>query len=346
MHKRRIDGTWWVGLALLMAGANRCEATEPQATRYRFEQVHMGVPVELILYAPDEPTANRAADAAFGRIKQLNDLLSDYDPQSELSCLSDTAGSGRAVPVGPDLWYVLSRAKVLSERTEGAFDVTVGPIVKLWRGARRSKRMPSPERIQAALDAVGYRNVELDDARHTVKLLRPGMRLDLGGIAMGYAADEMLKVLRQHGVTRALIDASGDILAGDPPPDANGWRIGIVPLESKAGPPSKFLSLANAAVTTSGDAYQHVVIDGQRYSHIVDPKTGLGLTTPSSVTVVASDCITADSLATAVSVLGPEKGLKLVEETPSAAAVVMRHEENGMKTFESKRLAFFVVTKD
>lgn len=302
----------------------------------------MGVPVEVLLYAPDEPTANRAAAAAFARIKQLNDRLSDYDPHSELSRLSDTAGSGRMVPVGPDLWAVLHRAQALAARTGGAFDVTVGPLTKLWRGARRSKRLPSQSRLDAALAAVGYQHLELDESSQAVRLVRPGMRLDLGGIAMGYAADEMLKELHKHGVTRALIDASGDILAGEPPPGKDGWRIGIAPLEPGTGPPSKFLLLARAAVATSGDAFQYVTIDGRRYSHIVDPATGLGLSTPSSVTVVAPDCTTADSLSTAVSVLGPAKGLELVDETPRAAALVARQEDDGVKSYESKRLADFL----
>ncbi len=163
------------------------------------------------------------------------------------------------------------------------------------------------------------------------------MRLDLGGIAMGYAVDEALKVLRDRGITRALVDASGDIGVSDPPPGKDGWTIGVVPL-SAAGTPSREIVLANAAVTTSGDAFQHVTIDGTRYSHIVDPRTGLGLTDQSGVTVIAPDCTTADSMATAVSVMGPTAGLEFVEATPAAAAFIVRAGE-GFKprTFESSR---------
>jgi FAD:protein FMN transferase len=333
-------GLLWVGLltALVIETiASAGEAAEPELHRYRYSQIQMGVPVEMLLYAADERTANLAADAAYARFRELNSLLSDYDPQSELSRLSDTAGQGRAVPVGEDLWFVLQRAQDLSARSEGAFDVTVGPYVKLWRRARRTKEFPAAARMDEARRSVGYQYLKLDPAAHTARLERPGMRLDLGGIAMGYADDEALKVLKQHGVPRALIDGSGDILAGDPPPGASGWKIGIAPLMGKDGPPSRYLLLANAAVTTSGDMFQHLDIGGKRYSHVLDPRTGLGLTTRSSVTVIAPDCIAADSLTKAVSVLGPERGLEIVEATPGAAAFIACPEGDEMKTYQSRR---------
>ncbi len=161
------------------------------------------------------------------------------------------------------------------------------------------------------------------------------MRLDLGGIAAGYAMDEALAVLRSQGVTRALLDASGDIVVGDPPPGERGWRIGVAP-QTADGPPSQYVVLSNASVTTSGDAFQHVEIGGKRYSHVVDPHTGLGLTDRSAVTLIARDGITADSYATAVSVLGPKRGLELVEATPGAAALIVRDVEGKIETHESR----------
>jgi thiamine biosynthesis lipoprotein len=310
----------------------RFEATQPQ----------MGVPFKIILYARDEQAANAAFDAAFARIAQLNSVLSDYDPASELSRLSRTSGTNARVALGADLWRVLARSQELAERTDGAFDVTVGPYVRLWRRARRSKEMPTAERMAAARAAVGHQFLQLDAQGHTAELLRPGMRLDLGGIAMGYAVDEALAVLKSRGITRVLIDASGDIGVGDPPPGKNGWAISAVPL-SEEGTPSREILLANAAVTTSGDAFQHVVIGGRRYSHIVDPRTGLGLSDQTGVTVIARDCITADGLATAVSVLGPIAGLKLVEGTPGAAALIVRPRDGAPEVFESKHFAEFVV---
>lgn len=329
-------------LAILLAAccaAAPAVADEPgELSRYRFEQRHMGAPWVLVLYAADEQAANAAAEAAYARIAALDAVLSDYNPESELSRLSRTAGSGEAIPLGDDLWAVLRLSQDLSKRSGGAFDATVGPLVRLWRRARRMREMPKPGLMSAAREATGYQHLELDDERRTARLLKPGMRLDLGGIAMGYAVDEALQVLRERGVTRAILDASGDIGAGDPPPGEEGWRVGIVPLDGADGPPTRYVLLANAALTNSGDAFQFVEIDGVRYSHIIDPHTGLGLTDRSSVTVLAQDCTTADSLATAVSVLGPERGLSLVEETPGAAAIVVRRPDGEVEIHESSRL--------
>jgi len=248
------------------------------------------------------------------------------------------------VAVSDDLWTVLCRSQELSEASDGAFDVTVGPLVRLWRRARRMQALPKEELLAAARAATGYCNLELDERQHTAKLLLPDMRLDLGGIAMGYAVDEALGVLREQGVTRAIMDASGDIGASDPPPGETGWRVGIVPLDAVDGPPSRYVLLANAAVTNSGDAFQFVEIDGVRYSHIIDPQTGLGLTDRSSVTVLARDCLTADSLATAVSVLGPDCGMSLVEATPGAAAIVLRRPHGEIELYESQRLSEYAIS--
>lgn len=314
-------------------------AAEQPLERFEARQRHMGVEFKLAFYAPDEATADRAQRAAFARIKQLDGILSDYAPTSELSRLSATAPSPAPVPLGNDLWRVLSASQALASESEGAFDVTVGPLTALWRQARRGKKLPADEALSAARAATGYRHLALDEKAHTARLLRPGMRLDLGGIGMGYAVDQALAVLRREGIPRAMIDASGDIGAADPPPGARGWRVGVAPLDPQAKP-SQFLLLANRAVTTSGDAFQHVVIDGRRYSHIVDPRTGLGLGDSSSVTVVANDCTTADSLATAVCVLGPTAGLKLVESRPGAAALVVRKRDDGrVETRASRRWA-------
>lgn len=306
--------------------------------RHSFEQRHMGQPIKMILYAPDEPSANRAAEAAYARIAELDRVMSDYQAESELSRLSATAGSGRAVPVSDDLWRVLDRSQRLAVQTDGAFDITVGPYVRLWRRARREKQLPTDARLQEARRAVGYRKLVLDETRRTAELQASGMRLDLGGIAVGYAVDEAMAVLRRHAITRALIDASGDILVSEPPPGEPGWTVGIAPLDAE-GPPSRYLSLQRASVTTSGDAFQHVVIGGRRYSHIVDPHTGLGLTDRGSVAVLAGDCITADSLATAVSVLGPKRGLELIDGTPGGAALIVRNIDDQITTTASRRLA-------
>src|SRR5437773_6196241 len=200
---------------------------------------------------------------------------------------------------------------------------------------------PLPARLAQALQAVGHKKLRLDSRRHTVELLKPNMRLDLGAIAKGYAADEALRVLRRQGITRALVAGGGDMTLGDRPPGKRGWRIEIAPLDTTNAPPARFVLLANAGLATSGDVFQHVEIGGKRYSHIVDPRTGIGLTDHSLVTVIAQDGITADSLATAVSVLGPEKGKKLIENTKGAAVQIVRQPGEQIEINESSRIKMY-----
>ena len=302
----------------------------------------MGVPFRIVLYTPDAVTAEHAARAAFQRISQLNDILSDYDTDSELSRLSRTSGEGRSVAVSPDLWLVLTRAKKFSEQTDGAFDITAGPYVSLWRKARREKILPRADLLAAARSAVGWRHLLLDSHHRTATLLVPSMRLDLGSIAKGYAIDECLRVLREHGISRALVTGGGDMAAGDPPPGTAGWRITLAPLDATNAPPARYVLLTRAGLGTSGDLFQHVEIHGVRYSHIVDPKTGFGLTDHSLVTVIGRDCITANCLATSVSVLGPERGMKLVEATPGAAAHLVRKPGEEVEQHESKSFRKFL----
>ena len=311
------------------------QESKPSA-RFTFSEIHMGAPWKIVLYARDETTANHAAQAAYARIEQLNRVLSDYDPDSELSRLGATSPSAEPAPVSDDLWRVLEFAQALSRKSDGAFDITVGPLTKLWRRARRLKEMPAPDLLAAAREATDYKSLELDSATHTAKLLKPNMRLDAGGIGMGYGVDEALKVLKRHGIANALIDASGDIGVSDSPPGQRGWRIGIEP-PSGEGPPSRYVLLSNHAISTSGDAFQAVEIDGKRYSHIIDPRTGLGVTGRSSVTVIAPDCTTADSYTKPICVLGPEAGFKIIEATPGAAAFVERETDgaDGAKTIEA-----------
>lgn len=321
--------------AFLLAGGQG-HAADPELARFTYTEPHMGTRFKIILYAPDEAAANRAAKAAFERIATLDSIMSDYRPTSELMQLCKKAG-GDPVRVSEDLWHVLGRSQEISRDSDGAFDVTVGPIVRLWRQARKTKQLPDAKELAKALELVGYDKVKLDEKARTVQLLKPGMQLDLGGIAKGYAADAALAVLKKQGIDRALVAAGGDIAVSAPPPGTEGWTVGIAPLEDPDSKPARFLLLRDAAVSTSGDAEQFVEIDGKRYSHIVDPKTGLGLIGRSSVTVVAPHCMTSDGLDTAVSVMGPERGLKLIEKTDGVSAYIVRKTEKGEEVFTSKR---------
>ena len=343
-----IASVWLLAACLVTVCPDEIQTSQAESKleRFEFERIEMGVPFKIALYAPDKATANKAADAAYARIRNLNRIMSDYDAQSEVMRLCRTSGPGKPVKVSRELLLVLSRSLALSKQTDGAFDVTVGPLTKLWRRARRQKKPPPANRLAEARKLVGFRFLQIDEKAGTVELLKPGMRLDLGGIAKGYAADEALAVLRKHGITRALIDGSGDIVVGDPPPGTSGWRIGIAPLDRPDRRPSRFLRIKNAAVATSGDAFQFLEIDGRRYSHIIDPRTGLGLTTRRSVTVIARHGITADSLASAVSVLSVDCGLKLIDRQKDAAALIVELQGNQRQCFSSSRWDKFAAPTD
>ncbi|MFP6899435.1 MAG: FAD:protein FMN transferase [Opitutales bacterium] len=285
--------------------------------RLVFVEKLMGADFRIVVYAKEEKLARAAVTAAFEEVQRLNDILSDYEAESELSQLSETSGSGKIVPISEDLWTVLSAAQNLSKQTEGAFDVTVGPCVRLWRIARFRKTMPDPEKLEQVRKAMGFRHLKLFPNRRSARLGVANMILDLGGIAKGYAADRALAILRNRGIGSALVDAGGDLALGDPPPGRKGWRIEI---GGRKHPDLPIPELANCAVATSGDVEQFVEVDGKRYSHIIEPRTGIGLTTQLQVTVVAKSGMQADSLASALTVLGPNKGSALVKTLPGVQA--------------------------
>ena len=309
---------------------------EPPLHRYEVTETHMGSEFKIILYSLDEVAARRASRAAFDRIARLDASFNDYQPESELMKLCERAG-GPPVAVSADLFNILQQSKAMFERSGGAFDVTVGPVVRLWRRSRRERKLPAKETLERALSLVSSEFMTLDSKTKTVRLAKPGMKLDLGAIAKGYASDAAVQVLKEQGITRCLVAGAGDIVAGDAPPDSAGWTVGIAPLENPESAPDRSFTLKNGAVSTSGDTERFVEIAGKRYSHIVDSKTGLGKIDRSSVTVVANDGVTADALATAVYALGPDRGLALVENIEGASAYVVRLEEKGKVTYESKR---------
>lgn len=271
--------------------------------RYEFSQIRMGVDTPIVVYAAREEQAVRACRAAYSRITALEERMSDYRADSELNLLCQRA-VGRWVKVSPELFYVLWRAQKLARQTDGAFDVTVGPLVRLWREARRTGKLPDTATLRDAKARSGYRLMELSLPRRAVRLKAARMQLDLGAIAKGYACDCALRELRKHGITRALIQMGGEIVAGDAPPNALGWKIDLQT-------PPEVLFLKNAALATSGSTEQYVEIDGVRYAHLIDPRTGLGLTKLILARVRAPDGITADSLATAAAVLGEPDAMRL-----------------------------------
>ena len=267
----------------------------------------MGVQAKLIVYAPDQETAERGCRAAFARIEALEASMSDYRRGSELLRLCEKAG-GPPVKVSDDLFYILQRSQQFSQESDGAFDCTVGPQVALWRQARKTHTLPTTQQIEHANAVTGYRLLQLDPQSKTVRLLKPGMKLDLGGIAKGYAGDQAIKVLRDNGIKSALFEAGGDIVVSDPPPHSSGW---VIALENAGNAPGK-QTLHNCAISTSGDTVQFVEIAGQHYSHVVDPRTGRALTNHWMATVIAPRGIDTDALSTTLCVMGPP-GLSILK---------------------------------
>jgi len=261
------------------------------ADRYRASEPHMGTLVTITLYADSDEQAQRGFVAAFARIEALNAILSDYKPDSELSRACEIA------TLSPELTTVLAHAQRLARKTGGAFDITAGPLSRVWRQARSQKRLPADDALADALRRSGYRKLQFSEEARTVECLAPGMQLDAGGIAKGYAADEAVVTLRKMGIRSALVAISGDIAIGDAPPGERGWRVRVQ---------DRTLILSNAGVSTSGDEFQFVEIDGVRYSHIFDPRTGKALRNSGSVSVIANSGMEADASATAISVLNSE----------------------------------------
>jgi thiamine biosynthesis lipoprotein len=312
---------WLVGLTIVVV----LLATLPRTDLQRFEAVepHMGTLVRITLYAAGEPAATAAFRAAFDRIRALDRILSDYQPDSELNRLTTTAVR-RPVGVSEDLFAVLAASQALAEATGGAFDVTQGPVIRLWREARRTEHLPDAAALEQAAARNGFRKLHLNADGRSVTLDVAGMALDVGAIGKGYAASEAVEVLTASGIHSALVAISGDLAFSAAPPGRRGWRVGVHSLDESVTNVPATLELTHAAVSTSGSSEQYVEIGGRRYSHVIDPMSGMGLTDDITVTVIARNGLDADGLDTAISLVGPERGLALVDAHPDAAALIVR----------------------
>ena len=296
----------------------------------------MGTLFRIKLYAESEAQAQAGFRRAFARVAELDIMLSDYRPESELSKATRTS-SRQAVPVSHDLFRILSASQTIAQQSGGAFDVTLGPLTHLWREARKQGAIPEPSAIQDALERCGFRKLHLDGASQSVTVDRTGMQLDAGGIAKGYAADEAIAALRAAGISRALVAASGDLAFSDGPPGKPGWRVGIDSFDDAGQPFTRILVLANAAVSTSGDTQQHLDAEGKRYSHILDPRTGMALTNQLTITIVASTGMEADAATKVVSILDQANGLAFVDSRPGMSALIVDRSQHPAVLTSSRR---------
>jgi FAD:protein FMN transferase len=287
---------------------------ERGSTRYEFTSTHMGTQWKIVLYSNTEANAKAAAKAAFARVAELEKVMSDYDGTSELMTLlkANDASPGTPQKLSDDLFDVLCKARKVTTETAGAFDPSIGPLVQLWRNSRRTRKLPDDETLSTAKKLVGPELWALDEKAKTLTLKHAKMRLDLGGIGKGYAADAAMAVLKKQGITSALIAASGDINVSAAPPGKTGWTVDIAPL--KKGDEPRRLLLVDQSVSTSGDLFQYVEINGLRYSHVLDPATGLGMTGYRSGTAVMPSGWQADAYTKATLLMPQEKAQDLLEK--------------------------------
>ena len=283
-------------------------------TRYRYARVIMGSRCEITLEAENEPAAARAAGKAFGQIQRIERVLSDYDPRTE-SMLLMQREPNTPHPISATLLEVLLLSMDIHKASAGSFDPTVGAITHLWRAAARAGTIPTTNELDRARTRVGIEHLQVNALARTVRFDQPGMILDFGGIGKGYAARMGVELLRELGYPIACVDMGGDLQFGDPPSDQPaGWRVEVMTgLNS-----SRTLTLHNCAIATSGDLERYYEHNGVRYSHIIDPRSGLGVTQRRAATVIATDAAVADALASAISVLGEAGRAQLKQAFPQA----------------------------
>jgi thiamine biosynthesis lipoprotein len=296
-----------------------------QLIRFQFSENKMGSPFTIIFYCNDSAQATELAGQCFALVDSLNNIFSDYSSSSEVGRLASVQII-KEQNVSDILFQMIVQSKQAWIKSGKAFDVTVGALTQLWRKAKNEKRFPSRGEVINAKQSTGFGNLIIDDSK-TISFKKPGMRFDFGGIVPGYAAQKVIDFLRSRNISIALADASGDIVMSEAPPGKSGWTVGINLPESENELWDRKLELKNCAVSTSGDVYRYTIHNGKKYSHIIDPRTGYGVTSQRNVTVIAKDGTTADWLATACSILSIEKALGLAKKENAALFIATVKDE-------------------
>lgn len=294
------------------------------ANAFKFHQAAMGTVVEITLVAEEQDTAQKAALQAFQEIKRIEHLMSPWVESSDVSRINRSTGNDE-VKVSQETIEVIKKAKEVSTLSEGAFDITVGPLVQLWRKAREKGVPPNTEDIRGIRSLVDYKDVMISDSGK-IFLRKRGMAIDLGGIAKGYAVDRAFELLKHLGYRNLVVNAGGDLRVGGSKPEGP-WSIGI----QHPRDPKKIMariSVSDAAVATSGDYEKFFIHQGKRYHHILNPKTGFPAEGCQSVTILCKEAATADALATAIFVLGPEKGQLLFQKLNGVECLIVDKEGN------------------
>jgi thiamine biosynthesis lipoprotein len=284
-----------------------------QLKRFQFSENKMGSSFNIIFYHTDSIQAIIISKECFALVDSLNNIFSDYSSTSEVGRLASQAII-KDQKVSDELFSMILRSKAAWKKSHKTFDITIGAITQLWRKVKKEKRFPARIEVKAAKEKTGFENLIINEREKTISLKKQGIRFDFGGIVPGYAAQKVINLLQSKHINSALVDASGDIVVSDPPPGKDGWTIAINLPQSKDEVWDKKLELKNFAVSTSGDIYRYTLHDGKKYSHIIDPRTGYGVTTQRNVTVISKHGADADWLATACSILPIKKALKLARK--------------------------------
>ena len=314
-----------------------------QLKRFQFTENKMGSTFSIIFYYDDSLKASAISKECSAIVDSMNNIFSDYSTTSEVGKLA-SMHVVKDQKVSDELFELIRLSKYAWKSSGKSFDVTIGALTQLWRKAKKENRFPTEEEIKIAKQATGFKNVSYDIFVKTISFKTPGLRLDFGGIVPGYVAQKVLDHLKTRSINIALVDASGDIVMADPPPGKDGWLVGINLPENENEVWDKKLELKNFAVSTSGDVYRYTVHNGKKYSHIIDPKTGYGVTSQRNVTVIAKDGAEADWLATACSILPIKKALRLAKER-HAALFIATLDSDKIITYRSKNFDRFFEKK-
>ncbi|MFI5129324.1 MAG: FAD:protein FMN transferase [Chitinophagales bacterium] len=314
-----------------------------QSKRFEFSQNKMGSPFNLTFFHTDSTEACALAKECFSIVDSLNTIFSDYTAESEVGKLALQTPT-TPLKVSAELFEMIIRSKNAWEKSGKTFDITIGALTQLWRKVKGENRFPTATEIRTAKQASGFENLVINNQENKISFKKKGVRLDFGGIVPGYAAQRVIDFLKSKNIPVALADASGDIVMGDAPPGKNGWTIGINLPENENEIWDKKLELKNEAVSTSGDLYRYILHNGKKYSHIIDPRTGYGVTSQRNVTVVARNGATADWLATACSILPVKKALSLAKKENAALLIAVIKNEK-IVTYKTKNFDSYIQKK-
>lgn len=321
-----------------------CGPLKAQPAAFRFTENKMGAPFNISISINDGEKAAAIAANCYQLVDSLVLIFSDYIDSSELNRLSATAGQPEGFTCSPALFEILQQSATAWKRSDGSFDISLGPLTSLWRKARRSGIWPTDSLVQATRKKTGFNKIRLNDEERKVWLTIPGMQLDLGGIAQGYIAKAVLQRATALGAPATLVDVSGDICAGDPPNGRTGWVISInLPGEQEKTIPQQ-LQLSRISVTTSGDAFQYYLHEGKKYSHVINPATGYGTTEGRNCTVLVEDAVLADWLTKAVGLLSIREAKKLAQSL-NAGMLIARSRKGKVRLISNRRFRQYLINR-